>query len=170
MVLNTKLSKGDWIVHANYGLGQVQGEDKKVLAGEEKEYYKVQTKAAVYWLPKNRLDANTIREVASQKKFRQALKVLKESPVKMNKDYRKRKARIVEAVSSNSVVEFAKLIRDLYWRRRQKSLNDIEKRTLDSLKVRFAREWSVASDINETDALNQLEHILTNSKADSAAA
>ncbi len=36
MVLNEKLAKGDWIVHANYGLGQVTGEDKKVLAGEEK--------------------------------------------------------------------------------------------------------------------------------------
>lgn len=163
MVLNSKLSKGDWIVHANYGLGQVQGEDVKVLGGEEKEYYKVQTKAAVYWLPKNRLDADTIREVASQKKFRQAIKVLKEKPNKMHKDYRKRKARIAEVVSSNSVVEFAKLIRDLYWRRRDKSLNDIEKRTLDSLKVRLAREWSVAADIKESDALNRLENTLTDS-------
>ena len=35
MVLDAKLSKGDWIVHANYGLGQVQGEDTKVLDGQK---------------------------------------------------------------------------------------------------------------------------------------
>ena len=161
MVMNTKLSKGDWIVHANYGLGQVQGEDVKELAGEKKEYYKVQTKTAEYWLPKNRVDADTVRKVASKNKFRKALAALIETPTKMNKDYRKRRARIAEVISSNSVVEFAKLIRDLYWRRHNKKLNVTEKDTYRSLKVRFAREWSVASEIKESDALNRLENMLS---------
>ena len=165
MVMNTKLSKGDWIVHANYGLGQVQGEDVKELAGEKKEYYKVQTKTAEYWLPKNRVDADTIRDVASRNKFRKALKVLKDTPAKMNKDYRKRRSHIAEVISSNSVVEFAKLIRDLYWRKHIKKLNETEKSTFDSLKVRFAREWSVASEIKEKDALNRLENMLSNNLA-----
>lgn len=158
--METKLAKGDWIVHANYGLGQVMGEDKKVLAGEEKEYYKVKTKTAFYWLPKNRVDAQTIREVASKYKFRKAIQTLKDSPETMNKDYRKRKARIAEVMSSNSVVEFAKLMRDLYCRRRNKKLNENEKHALDLLKARFAREWSLAADIEEEDALSRLNKIL----------
>jgi RNA polymerase-interacting CarD/CdnL/TRCF family regulator len=58
------------------------------------------------------------------------------------------------------VVEFAKLIRDLYWRRRQKHLNENEKRVLDLIKERFAREWSVAAEINEAEALSKLESTL----------
>ncbi|HKJ26821.1 MAG TPA: CarD family transcriptional regulator [Anaerolineales bacterium] len=158
--METKLSKGDWIVHANYGLGQVVGEDKKALGGVEKEYYKVKTQAAVYWLQKNRVDAETIREVASEYKFKKALKALKASPTEMNKDYRKRRARINEVMTSNSVIEFAELMRDLYWHRRSKSLNDVEKRTLDLLKKRFAREWSVAAEIQEEAALTRLENVL----------
>lgn len=161
--METKLSKGDWIVHANYGLGQVVGEDKKVLCGEEKDYYRVKTWAAEYWLPKSRADAETIREVASKNKFQKAIQMLKTAPAKMNQDYRKRKMRIAEVMTSNSVVEFAKLMRDLYARRRNKSLNDNEKRTLDLLKARFAREWSVAAEMQEEDALSRLEKMLISS-------
>jgi CarD family transcriptional regulator len=160
MVLDAKLTKGDWIVHSNYGLGQVQGEDTKVLEGEKNDYYIVQTEAATYWLPKNRMNTDAIREVAPVKQFRQALKVIGEKPVQMDIDYRKRRARIVEVISSNALVELAKLIRDLYWRRRQKNLNENEKRALELLKERFTREWSVSADINEEDALSALESSL----------
>jgi len=160
MVLTTKLTKGDWIVHSNYGLGQVQGEDTKVLEGEETDYYIVKTDSATYWLPQDGLDTDAIREVASKKQFQKALNEIKAEPCVMEKDYRKRRARIVSVISSNAVVEFAKLIRDLYWRRRHKHLNENEKRVLDLIKERFAREWSVAAEINEAEALSKLESTL----------
>lgn len=158
--MEAKFTKGDWIVHANYGLGQVVGEDVKSLGGQETEYYKVKTQKAEYWLPKSRADADTIRDIASQNKFRKAIRTLKDAPEKMNKDYRKRRARISEVMSSNSVVEFARLMRDLYFRKRSKTLNDIERRTLDLLKERFAREWSMAVEMPEDDALARLEKML----------
>ena len=160
MVLTTKLTKGDWIVHSNYGLGQVQGEDTKVLEGEETDYYIVKTDSATYWLPQDGLDTDAIREVASKTQFQKALNEIKAEPCVMEKDYRKRRARIVSVISSNAVVEFAKLIRDLYWRRRQKHLNENETRVLDLIKERFAREWSVAAEINEAEALSKLESTL----------
>lgn len=160
MVLNEKLAKGDWIVHANYGLGQVTGEDKKVLAGEEKDYYKVETSSATYWLPKNRVSADTVRMVASEKRFEQALAEIKEEPETMAKDFRTRRAKIVEVISTNSVVAFAALIRDLYYRRKQKNLNQNEKHALELLKTRFAREWAIANGIEEEVALSRLEKTL----------
>jgi CarD family transcriptional regulator len=160
MVLDTKLSKGDWIVHSNYGLGQVQGEDVKELEGQKNEYYVIQTEVATYWLPKSRIYSDTIREVAPEELFSKALKVFKDEPRQMDKDYRKRRARIVEVISSNAVVELAKLIRDLYWRRRHKNLNENEKRALDLLKERFSREWSISADMKEEEALTTLESAL----------
>lgn len=160
MVLDAKLSKGDWIVHANYGLGQVQGEDTKVLDGQKNEYYVVQTDAATYWLPKDRVDADSIRDVASEKQFRQALKVIQDEPGQMNTDFRRRRSRIVEVLESNKVVEFAMLIRDLYWRRKQKKLNENEKRALDLLKVRFVQEWSVAAEMKQEEIIPILENTL----------
>lgn len=163
MVLNEKLTKGDWIVHARYGLGQVQGEDIKVLAGEEKEYYKVKTRTAMYWLSKDRVDADIIRDVASSKRFKQALAEISQQPEKMAKDFRTRRARIAEVVATNSVVAFASLMRDLHYRRKQKNLNQNEKNALDLLKARFAREWSVSQGIEEEEALSRLEKTLAQS-------
>ena len=160
MDLDTKLTKGDWIVHSNYGLGQVQGEDTKVLEGEEADYYIVKTDSATYWLPQDGLDTDAIRELAPETQFQKALKEIKAEPCVMDKDYRKRQSRIVGVISSNSVVEFAKLIRDLYWRRRHKHLNENEKRVLDLIKERFAKEWSVAAEINKAEALSKLENTL----------
>lgn len=164
MVLDAKLSKGDWIVHSNYGLGRVQGEDIKVLDGQKSEYYVIQTDAATYWLPKSRIPSDNIREVAPEKQFRKALRVIRDEPTQMDPDYRKRRARIVEVLSSNTVVELAKLIRDLYWFRRQKTLNENEKRALDLLKERFSREWSVSADIREEEALSTLERVLVKAR------
>ena len=163
MVLEAKLSKGDWIVHSNYGLGQVKGEDTKVLEGEKNDYYVIQTETATYWLPKNRINANSIRDIAPVTKFHQALTVIKEKPRQMHKDFRKRQSRIVEVITSNAVVEFAKLMRDLYWRRKQKKLNQNEKRALDLMKQRFVREWAIAAEMNEEDTLSLLEETLAKS-------
>ena len=160
MELKTKLAKGDWIVHSNYGLGQVQGEDTKVLEGEKTDYYIVKTISAMYWLPQDGLDTDAIREVAPEKQFQQALKAIKSEPREMDKDYRKRRARIAQVISSNAVVEFAKLIRDLHGWRRHKHLNEKEKRALDHLKERFAREWSVVAEIKEAEAISKLESTL----------
>jgi len=160
MDFKTKLTKGDWIVHSNYGLGQVQGEDTKVLEGEETDYYIIKTNSARYWLPQDGLDTDAIREVAPEKQFQQALKEIQAEPSEMDRDYRKRRARIVQVISSNAVVEFAKLIRDLNSRRRHKHLNENEKRALDLIKERFVREWSVAAEIKEEDAVSKLETTL----------
>lgn len=162
-MLEAKLSKGDWIVHSNYGLGQVKGEDTKVLEGEKNDYYVIQTETATYWLPKNRINANSIRDIAPVTKFQQALKVIKEKPRQMHKDFRKRQSLIVEVITSNAVVEFAKLMRDLYWRRKQKKLNQNEKRALDLMKQRFVREWAIAAEMNEEDTLSLLEDTLAKS-------
>lgn len=160
MELKTKLDKGDWIVHSNYGLGQVQGEDTKVLEGEETDYYIVETASAMYWLPQDGLDTDAIREIAPEKQFQLALKEIKAEPCAMDSDYRKRRARIAQVISSNAVVEFAKLIRDLNGWRRHKHLNENEKRALDLVKERFAREWSVAAEITEAEAFSKLESTL----------
>jgi len=163
MVLEAELSKGDWIVHSNYGLGQVKGEDTKVLEGEKNDYYVIQTETATYWLPKNRINANSIRDIAPVKRFHQALKVIKEKPRQMHKDFRKRQSHIVEVIAANTIVELAGLMRDLYWRRKQKKLNQNEKRALDLMKQRFVREWAIAAEMNEEDTLSLLEETLAKS-------
>ena len=60
--------KGDWVSHLHHGVGQVEGKEKKSLGGESREYYKVQTRNGVYWIPTDDIDGERIRPVVSEKK------------------------------------------------------------------------------------------------------
>jgi len=42
-IQGSSYTKGDWIVHARYGVGQVKGMEKKLIEGEKKLFYKVKT-------------------------------------------------------------------------------------------------------------------------------
>lgn len=156
----SQLTEGDWIVHPIYGVGQVQGEDTKVLSGEKRQYYKVVTRDATYWLPMNWSGDTGIRGLASSNKVCKALAELGAEPAEMSIDFKKRRTVINAVFSTNSLLEFAGLMRDLYWRKRQKGLTDNETRAFDTLKERFVREWSVASGLKENDAYTKLERLL----------
>ena len=57
--------KGDWIVHALYGVGRVYGREIKILEGEENEYLRIKTNDSYYWLLIENMNADYIRPLAS---------------------------------------------------------------------------------------------------------
>ena len=65
MEKSTTFSKGQWIVHHYYGVGQVKGIEKKVLDGQEWSYYKVKTRNSQYWIPVQSEDNSRLRPLSS---------------------------------------------------------------------------------------------------------
>ena len=65
-IQSSAYSKGDWIVHTHYGVGQVRGIEKKVLDGENKLFFRVKTFDGVYWLSVVRTDVEYIRPITSE--------------------------------------------------------------------------------------------------------
>lgn len=155
------LNIGDWIVHAYYGIGQVQGTDTKTLNEDKQTYYKIKTNDSIYWLPTDNLDADHIRPVASLYKIRKAISELKGNPIEMERDYKLRNKRIRETFDEGTVVSFAQLLRDLYWRKFTNHLNEKEKDTLLTLKERISREWALAGEMELPEASQKLDSILT---------
>ena len=47
--------KGEWIVHVNYGVGQVKGKDTKTLDGEKNTFLKVKTFSSEYYIPTSKV-------------------------------------------------------------------------------------------------------------------
>ena len=76
-------SKGDWIVHANYGVGQVRGIEKKELDGEKKIFFRVKTFEGVYWLSVTKTDVEYIRPITSEHQLSRALTIIRQPPEKL---------------------------------------------------------------------------------------
>jgi RNA polymerase-interacting CarD/CdnL/TRCF family regulator len=136
-------SKGDWIVHAYHGIGQVKGKDKKTVEGEKQTFIRVEISDGQYWLPIANIDANYIRPLASRDQIKQALNLIRRPPQELLEDHKQRGNEISQILKDVSLYSTARLIRDLHGRRVSSKLNSNEENALKKMKKQFLNEWSV---------------------------
>lgn len=153
-------SKGEWIVHPAYGVGQVEKKEVKKVDGEEIEFYRVEGDQTTYWLHANQPSESNVRRLSSAKEFRKALKVLKEAPEEMDSNFRERRRVIGEVIAKGSLKALVELIRDLWGRKRAKRLSDTEHIALQRSMDRLTAEWAVAESVSAEDAQAELISIL----------
>jgi RNA polymerase-interacting CarD/CdnL/TRCF family regulator len=153
-------SKGDWIVHAQYGVGEVKGVDRKKLSGVEKRYLRVKTLDGEYWLPSDRTNVDYIRPVASSETFRGAMTTIRRSPEPLNGDHKVRAREISAQLETGALIRIARLIRDLYGRGRIDKLNMSEEDTFHRIRKRFIDEWVIAAGLEREVAEQRLDEAL----------
>lgn len=142
-------ARGEWIVHARYGVGQVEGKDSRTLEGEEKIFLRVKTFTGEYFLPIKKWDVPHIRPLSSEYKIKKALSLIGQPAEPLNDDYRIRNKQIAEAISDISIYSKAEIIRDLYARKRNGKLNTNEADLLEKIKDQFLNEWSIVTGLEK---------------------
>ena len=152
--------KGDWVSHLQYGVGQVEGKEKKSLGGESQEYYKVLTQNGVYWIPTDNLDPERIRPVVSEAKLQKAIAILESPAMVMAGKHTERKKRIDEVTAEGDLEGFCTLLRDLHGKRAGGKLNTTEQRAHTSIKKKIAAEWSATREIAVQEANKEINKIL----------
>lgn len=136
-------SKGDWIVHARYGVGQVKGIEKKELEGEQKLFFKVKTFDGVYWLSAVRSGVEYIRPITSEYQIKRALTIIRRPPKELPENHVQRTKLISETLRDPSLYPKARMIRDLNGKLHETKLNFSEEDALQLLKKQLLTEWSV---------------------------
>ena len=153
-------SKGDWLVHPSYGIGQVKKVEKKKIEGEKIEFYRVEGENTTYWLPVGQLEASRVRRLATRRQFRKAIKLLKRTPREMDPDHTKRRSRIKEVMSTGSLRSVVRAVRDLSARNSDKRLSDTERRSLEQFIDSLVEEWAIAEGIEPHEARTELHAML----------
>ncbi len=157
--------KGDWIVHASYGVGQIIAIETKTLGEKETRYFKVEARNSTFFVPVENAENDHIRSVATRAKLRKAMKVLLQPPQDLDPDHNARKRQIAEMASEFSPEGTAELVRDLAARRVQRGLNDNEERTFELAATRLSREWAITEDMDFDEAHEKLAATLDEVKA-----
>ena len=161
-------SKGDWIVHANYGIGQIKGKETKVLEQENQAFYRVKTFNGVYWLPVEHVDVDHIRPVASKSQMKRALTLIRKPPAELPDNHRSRKKEIAETFQDLSLNKKARMIRDLHGKRVSSRLNFSEGDAFEKMKKQFLNEWSVIRSEDRATLEKKLQQALKTSVAKSS--
>ena len=151
-------SKGDWVVHRYYGVGQVIGIEKKHINQKVIRFYKVRTKDSTFWLPVEDPINSRVDPLPSRKMVKRALKVLQGPAREMSKDTKERQQRIKSVQSEGSLLASAKLIRDLIARQSEARLNATEEQALKRLSNRMLKAWSIRMGIEVDEARRRLFH------------
>jgi RNA polymerase-interacting CarD/CdnL/TRCF family regulator len=157
-------SKGDWIVHRYYGVGQIKKIEGKNISGEENEYYRIETADSTYWMPVDQMekDNDLIRPISTSAEIEEAIAILRRQPREMDSNHAARKSRIKRVQVKNSPAAVARLIRDLRARKRAKgTLNQAERSAFGRLKQRLAEEWAITTGINTEKAERRIDNLLS---------
>jgi RNA polymerase-interacting CarD/CdnL/TRCF family regulator len=155
--------RGDWIVHANYGVGQIRELEEKELDGAKKEFYRVKTFNGVYWLSVSRTDVEYIRPVTSEYKINRALKMIRQTPENLPENHTERSKVIKEAIKDPSLYTKACMIRDLHGKEQESKLNFTEEDAFLKMKKQFLNEWSVIKDVDREILEEKLDQALSTS-------
>jgi len=156
-------NRGDWIVHANYGVGQVKGKNTRILDGEKRTFLTVRTYSSEYFLPIKEWDVPHIRPLSSQYQIKKALSILRKPAEPLSNDHKERRKQILEAASDISIYSKAEIIRDLNGRKKAGKLNLSETELFDQLVDRFVNEWSIVSGKEKEEISDRLDSALKTS-------
>ncbi len=156
-------TKGDWIVHARYGVGQVKGIEKKELDGEKKLFFRVKTFEGVYWLSIFRTDVEYIRPITSEHQIKRALTIIRKPPEKLPENHTTRNKIIIEATNDSSIYNKARMIRDLNAKQQESKLNFTEEDAFLKMRKQLLNEWSVVTGADPEELEIKLEKALQTS-------
>jgi RNA polymerase-interacting CarD/CdnL/TRCF family regulator len=154
-------STGDWIVHRNHGVAQIEGTEVLHVGGQKSSYFRIQARASTFWMPPEKMTADWLRPLASRIEIKQAIGVLRRAPRRMNADHVKRKSRIDNVKPNNAPVVIAKLLRDLTARRNEKKqLSQSDLKALRHIADLFLAEWAVCMNLDMKVVRQQLNDLL----------
>ncbi len=155
------LQAGEWIVHKQYGVGQIKGVEMKNIGGETRKYFRVKISSGVYWLPATKLP-DYVRFVSTKYKLFNALRSIRHTPEALPKDYKLRNKQVAKRAEGATLQAKGELIRDLHARRYSERSNTsiIDERQLTMLRQQFLREMAVILDIDFEEAESRLDKAL----------
>ena len=135
-------SVDDWVVHTQYGVGQIKRIEVKPIHGETTNCFKVRTNDCTYWFPTNDIDNPRIRSVASKDVINKVIKNLRRKSSRLDTDRKIWKQRIEEAQADGDLITLSIIIRDLSTQKKLRQLNQTEDDALEYFKDRLVREWA----------------------------
>ncbi len=139
---NLPYSVDDWVVHTQYGVGQIKRIEVKPIRGESTNCFKVRTNDCTYWFPTNDIGNPRIRSVASKDVIEKLIKNLRRKSSRLDTDRRVWKQRIEEAQTDGDLISLSIIIRDLSTQKKLRQLNQTEDDALQYFKDRLLREWA----------------------------
>ncbi|MBN2085968.1 MAG: hypothetical protein JW748_12180 [Anaerolineales bacterium] len=154
---------GDKVIHATHGIADIINVESKEVSGVSSEYYVVQTRSLILWIPLIQQLKSSLRPPTSRSGFSSLLEILRSRNTPLPENRNERRSHIHSRLTDGAVESVCGLIRDLSFCRKNKKLNDTETSIYKSAVLKLLEEWQYSMSVSQAQATRELNTLLDES-------
>jgi CarD family transcriptional regulator len=164
-----QFSVGDKVVHPHHGPGWIASIERREILAGAKRYYVIEIpgQGLTLYIPEGKADEVGMRLAMSQARFPRVLNMLRGRPRPLPEDYRERQEQIGAQLKTGRVMQLARVVRDLTWRRERARLTKVDFDYLRQGRDLLAAEMALVSGDAVSDASKLIEATMTAAMAGS---
>ena len=156
---------GEKVVYPAHGVGVIQSIQTRVVSGTEKTFYmlRILDSDMTIMIPTENVDSVGLRRVIGRERVTKVYKILREKRVEIDQQtWNRRYREYTEKIKTGSVLEIAKVLRDLFVLKGDKELSFGERKMLDTARNLLVKELAIAKSFSEEKIMEELRTIFAN--------
>jgi CarD family transcriptional regulator len=153
---------GEKVVYPAHGVGVIEGVQSKVISGAQKKFYmlRILDSDMTIMIPTENVGSVGLRRVIGKEMVAKVYKILRERKVEIDQQtWNRRYREYTEKIKTGSVLEIAKVLRDLFVLKGDKELSFGERKMLDTARNLLVKELAIAKSHSEEKIIEELKSI-----------
>jgi CarD family transcriptional regulator len=155
---------GEKVVYPAHGVGEIEAIRSHVISGTERKFYmlRILETDMKIMIPIDNVDSVGLRKIIDRAMVTKVYKVLRQKKVETDQQtWNRRYREYTEKIKTGSILEIAKVLRDLFVLKGDKELSFGERKMLDTARNLLVKELSIARSHSEEKIMEELRHIFT---------
>ncbi len=155
---------GEKVVYPGHGVGLIEGIQARSISGVQRRFYmlRILESEMTIMIPTENVATVGLRPIISKDMVSKVYRILRTKKVEVDQQtWNRRYREYTERIKTGSVIEIAKVLRDLFVLKADKELSFGERKMLDTARNLLVKELAIASAHPEEKILNDLRTIFT---------
>ena len=156
---------GEKVVYPAHGVGVIERIQVRVISGSERRFYmlRILDSDMTIMIPTENVAMVGLRRVIWREMVAKVYKILRDKKVEIDQQtWNRRYREYTEKIKTGSVLEIAKVLRDLFVLKGDKELSFGERKMLDTARNLLVKELAIAKAHTEEKIMEELRGIFAN--------
>jgi CarD family transcriptional regulator len=162
--IGAEFKVGEKVVYPAHGVGVIESLQVRNVSGTQKKFYmlRIVDSEMTIMIPTENVQTVGLRRIIGRDMVTKVYKILREKKVEVDQQtWNRRYREYTEKIKTGSVLEIAKVLRDLFVLKADKELSFGERKMLDTARNLLVKELAIARSFPEEKIMEELKTIFT---------
>jgi CarD family transcriptional regulator len=160
--IGAEFKVGEKVVYPAHGVGVIESLQVRNVSGTQKKFYmlRIVDNEMTIMIPTENVQTVGLRRIIGRDMVSKVYKILRERKVEVDQQtWNRRYREYTEKIKTGSVLEIAKVLRDLFVLKADKELSFGERKMLDTARNLLVKELAIARSFPEEKIMEELKTI-----------